>query len=199
MAAVTLKTRQHPPERAGRFLRAFSLFLFLLSTALTVSAQVPITKEYQLKAAILYKLLGFIEWDDSIEADPEVKNPITTCILGENPFGGSLEKLNALGRTEASVVYIRHFTPATDFGSCKLLFISRSETPNFSGILERLKNSSVVTVSDIDGFAQAGGTIELVLEGQFIKFIINTGRSKEKGIRLSSHLLALAKEVLEPT
>ena len=47
-----------------------------------------------------------------------------------------------------------------DLGACHLLFIPRSEAGNLDAWLSRAENRRLVTVSDIPGFARAGGMID---------------------------------------
>jgi hypothetical protein len=54
-----------------------------------------------------------------------------------------------------------------------------------------------VTVSDIQDFAKVGGIIELYEDGVNISFIINQRKAQELGVRISSKLLFLAKEVIK--
>src|SRR4026208_1666609 len=64
------------------------LGLILLATPF-VPAQNPHPKEYELKAAILFKFANFVEWPT--EVLPHDKSPFVIGILGDNPFGSDLE------------------------------------------------------------------------------------------------------------
>ena len=58
-----------------------------------------------------------------------------------------------------------------------------------------IKTLPVLTVSDGKGFSQAGGIIELYVEGGRMRFAINVDAAERSGLRLSSRLLGLAKVV----
>ena len=53
----------------------------------------------------------------------------------------------------------------------------------------------VLTVSDIDNFAERGGVIGLTIVGDNIRFQVNRGAALTKGLRLSSSLLEIAERV----
>jgi len=55
----------------------------------------------------------------------------------------------------------------------------------------------VITVSDIAGFARAGGMIELPLEGERVGIVINRRTAQKKGFEFNAQLLRLAR-VIEP-
>ena len=44
--------------------------------------------EYDVKAAFLYNFTKFVDWPPASFPDP---NSLKICVLGDDPFGGSLE------------------------------------------------------------------------------------------------------------
>lgn len=148
-----------------------------------------VSKEYQIKAAFLYKFLNFVEW----EAPQRGK---VICVYGTNPFGDSLTQLIKEHDGSYDSTQFRHVTRPQDFHTCSILFISNSEKEERSQILAAAKTLPVMTVSDINQFAQEGGVIEFILQESRIRFVINQAQAKRSGIKISSHLLALAKNVI---
>lgn len=65
-----------------------------------------------------------------------------------------------------------HPTRGQSLNGCHLLFISSSEKKRLAQILDSLRGTSVVTVSDLHDFYQQGGVIGLILEGNKVRFII---------------------------
>ncbi len=53
----------------------------------------------------------------------------------------------------------------------------------------------VLTVSDIDGFAEQGGIIGLSLNGERVEFTVNLRAARQAGIKLNSQLLRLGRVV----
>jgi hypothetical protein len=188
-------------------LSALLLTLALIFLVSPARAEQVVTREYQLKAAFLHKFLGFIDWEHAAHGqetsgaeEPEVEQTANVphreiCILGDNPFGSSLERLVTLHDPDKKQVTVRVAQDLEDATTCSLLFISRSEKDRLKEVLERVRTLSIVTVSDIEGFAENGGIIELVVEGNHVRFIINSDRARENGIRVDSQLLALARKV----
>ena len=62
-------------------------------------------------------------------------------------------------------------------------------------MLEKLKDARVLTVSEIDGFAQQGGIINFISERNKVRFEINPDAARRLGLNISSELLKLAKVV----
>ena len=151
--------------------------------------------EYKVKAAYLYNFTKFVTWpEQAFDASPDA--PLSICILGEDPFGHSLDLLankTARGRTVA-LNYLQDIRQA---GRCHVLYISRSEKNSLGGILQYLGDRPVLTVSDIDGFAVKGGCIRLdIIDGK-VRFNINVQAARRAQLKMSAKLLELARVVIE--
>ncbi|MCX8017298.1 MAG: YfiR family protein [Rhodocyclaceae bacterium] len=149
--------------------------------------------EYALKSALYFKLPPFV-YRPAAASDPLIE----MCLLGSNPFGSALEKLAQTPIGSRPAKYIR-LGSASEAAECDFVFISRSEAGNLDAILKRLTAYPVVTVSDIEGFAKAGGMVEFMLgeEGAAVTLLINRKAAQRQGIDFSAQLLRLAR-VVEP-
>lgn len=76
--------------------------------------------------------------------------------------------------------------------------MSSSEKKSLTVILEAVKGSGVLTVADTEGFLDAGGMINLLLDpDRKICFEINLDATRQSGLEVSSKLLRLAKRVVD--
>lgn len=165
--------------------------LALLLTLCTGHGQASAPSEYALKAAFLYHFAQFVEWPTNKFQD--ARSPIVIGVLGENPFGGELEKTLAgksINNRPITVKEVQSAAEATN--TCYLLFISASEKKRFPEILAVLHGASVMTVGDTEGFTDAGGIINFFREGAKIRFEINDAAAKSAGLKISPKLLGLA-------
>ena len=58
-----------------------------------------------------------------------------------------------------------------------------------------MSSSSVVTISEVDGFTQRGGIINFYLVDQKVRFEVNVEAAQRKKIRINAQLLARARIV----
>ena len=80
-----------------------------------------------------------------------------------------------------------------DVYPCEILFIPASEEDNIKKHLSALDSTGVVTVGEVKGFTEMGGTINFVIgPKQTVRFEINTDGIDAAGVRVSSQLLNLA-------
>jgi hypothetical protein len=145
--------------------------------------------EYEVKAAYLLNFLRFARW-----MRPDT-GALSVCILGSDPFGPTLDATIAADRPGGRAVMVRRLSPTDDPRSCHILYISASEEPRLGRILAGLQGADVLTVSDVPGFVQRNGMIQLVTAGGRIRFDIHLGATEAAGVMLSSDLLRVARTV----
>lgn len=181
--------------------RAAACWMALAAIAAGTSALLPIRvmaqtqepTEYQVKAAFLFNFAKFVEWPDTSFADGHA--PIVLGILGENPFENYLSQMVARQFVKGRTIRIRRYQFGDDLRSCQVLFVSASQRARVPRILASLQGSGVLTVSDLDGFAAAGGVMQFVMEESRVRFLINLDAALQAKLRINSKLLALAHVV----
>ena len=151
--------------------------------------------EYEIKGAFLYNFARFTTWPASAFEDADA--PIRITILGEDPFGptldAALEGRKAKGRDVAVERVGRD--EREHFGH--ILFVGADAVSDLPEILAAIAGRPVLTVSDIDGCADRGGVIEFAQEEQRVRFLINRVAEREAHLQISASLLSLAQVVRE--
>lgn len=159
-----------------------------------LSAQVPSAppEEYQIKAAYLLNFARYVEWPvGRLPAGA----PLRLCLLGRDPFNGALSGLE--GRSvQGHDVRLRVADGVEQASDCHMVFVSDSEERRLGVILRTLGARGVLTVSDIEGFAEAGGDIGLVTEDSRVRFDINQLSLTRDSLKASSQLLRLGRNVI---
>jgi hypothetical protein len=148
--------------------------------------------EYLVKAAFLYNFAKFVDWPaEAFKGDP---GQFCIGILGADPFGDALKTIQSKD-VKGKKIIIKKSGKLGELKGCHLLFVSLSERGGVKEILAQLKGDPVLTVSDMERFAQQGGMIALVkVENQF-RFEINATVASGAKLNISSSLLQLGKVV----
>ncbi len=175
-----------------RPLRWLALVLGLCCAPLAgpASAQEPTVSEYALKAVLFLKLPQFIYGLEDVPSET------TLCVLGRTPLTAPLERLiRAPGSTRS--FRLLSLAGRADASACQMLFIGSSEADDLDLILPRFARRPVVTVSDIDGFASAGGMVELAMNEtrSGVALRLNRRAAQEAGLDFNAKLLRLARSV----
>ncbi len=186
-------------ERRGSVVRRAGLVCLLLPVAVLgapVQAQPRMALEYQVKAAFLYNFARFVDWPP--EAFAPTSDSLIVGLIGEDPFGVVLDQTLGDKFLHDRKVVVRRFQRIESVAECHILFISASEEARLGEIMQRLNGASVLTVSDVDGFAERGGIIGFRRQDNRVRFEINADAAKRVGLKISSQLLKLAIRVIGP-
>jgi hypothetical protein len=170
-----------------------SLLLGALGVTGTAWAQESASKEYQIKAAFLYNFVQFVKWPPDAFTSPDA--PLDIGVLGDDPFEGALEDTVRGANVDGHKLVVIHSHSLDDLSHCQLIFITRSEEGQVVQILGTTGQRPILTVSEIERFAQNGGDIDFYLAGGKVRFEINPVAARHSGLKISSQLLALGRIV----
>lgn len=190
-----LSTSSLPATRVlSRLLRSVILCGIALGALLgTMESRAQSSKENAIKAAFLYNFIKYVEWPSAGWPSKQ----ITLCVVGDNPFGEALQQVLHGKFVHGRKLVVRESPSINDVDSCQILFISPSERQRLGSILNKVRNSSVLTVSEMRDFADLGGMINFVAERNKVRFEINNRAAGQRGLTISSQLLKLAKRVTQ--
>ncbi len=167
--------------------------VLLLAPTEPARAQPDNPGEYQIKAAFLYNFAKFTEWGTSSKLTRE--GTFLLCITGRDPFGPALTAIE--GKLIAGQrLQVKLNVAMEDVGACQMLFVSDSEERRVAAILKAARQYPILTVSDIEGFADTGGMVGLMLADNRIQFDINMAAANAANLKISSQLLRLARTVI---
>ncbi len=180
--------------RLCRYRLVCSFLAFLISSLLLISPS-SASNEYPLKAAFIFNLMRMVEWPQ--EQTQTAEQPLNLCVLGNNSFGDAFEAIrDKQVRGHPIRVAFYAYPPAQTQLACHVLFIDRSETAHLTELLRLLQAYPVLTVSDIEAFAERGGMVNLATgDDQRVRLEINRQVAQQAGVNISARLLALAKLV----
>lgn len=146
--------------------------------------------EYAVKGAFLYKFGAFAEWPPAAFAAPDA--PLVIGIIGDDPFGAKLDQI-VYGRTiDGRPIVVWRAQSIEKAQGAHILFISQSERNRLESILSSLQGKHVLTVAD---FEYPSATINFVIDSNKVRFNVNLDQAERNGVKLSSKLLSVAKDV----
>lgn len=145
--------------------------------------------EYVVKANYLSKFGPFVEWPPGAFESPT--SPFNICVLGDAPFGGSLEQATRGQRVRERTVAVHKLRTVAAETNCHVLYLGRSNEQPASEALRRLEGRPVLTVTDASQGA-AGGVVHFVLDRGRVRFAIDAAAARARGLAISSKLLELA-------
>ena len=149
--------------------------------------------EYEVKAAYLYNFARFVQWPPDAFSSPTA--PFVLAVLGEDPFGSTLDSTCEGKRLSDRPIVIRRIRRAEDLDGAHMVFISASQMREMSHIAQSLANRSILSVGDLSGMAREGAVIGFRVENERVRFDINLSRAEQSRLKVSSQLLKVAMTV----
>jgi hypothetical protein len=168
------------------------------SLAFPVNAQQEedvLQEEALIKSAFVFNFAKFTSWP---EYTWDFNNTeFFLCTVGKDDVAKTLNGLTG-ELLNKRVVQVLNFDEDAVDNACNLVYIANDPSVNLAKFLKSHCCESILTVSDIKGFALSGGMIEMYTDSKgSVQFKINRNRVILSGLNISSRLLSLAEIVKE--
>jgi hypothetical protein len=144
------------------------------------------------KAAFLPRFARYVAWPGP--ALPAAGMPFQLCIVGRDPFGPMLDHVAANELIDGHSVAIRRLPSADRTAGCHLAFVQGAAPTDTSRMLLAMRGQPILTVTDGRAGPQRG-MIHFTVVGGHVRFFIDEAAAAERGLSISSRLLALAAGV----
>src|SRR2546425_2063831 len=174
MELLTTVSRRYPCICLCLLLALWVVF----SGGLVAGAESPTLTMHQVQAAFLFNFAKFVTWPD--DAFERSGSSLIIGVLGEDQFGAVLEETVRDKTIMGKKLAVKRFVRIQDAVKSHILFLSSSEESQLLPMLKALEKTTILTVSDMEQFAERGGMIAFTVEDQKVRFNVN--RSEERRV-----------------
>lgn len=178
------------------------LFLPLCWQALyPAPAEADTISRQEIQAAFIIKFIKYIQWPDHASGGKE-SQWFTIAVLGDNNYTGLFEPFQNRLFKDRKLRIIRsadgrEIREAGE-GEIQILVAGQGQEKTLSELLSLFSGQPVLTFGDFPGFIQKGGMVNFYRKpSNRIGFELNMDARERSGIKISSHLLRMAKRVFE--
>jgi hypothetical protein len=168
--------------------RYLKILVALLLPFIASAQSVP---EHEVKAAYIFNFSKFIEWP--ADAFKSANAPINVGIVGDSSVASSLQRIVRNQTVEGRPITVRQVGRESNLVNYHIIFVGRSESDRARQIISGVQRHGILTIGDSPNFLREGGVINLFLEGNKLRFEINTLSAERSSLKISSKLLKLAK------
>jgi hypothetical protein len=145
-------------------------------------------EEYEVKAAFIYNFTKFVEWPTTTDSPS-----FAICILGDDPFQSSIDRLAAGKVVGSRPVQVRRLKEGAEGRQCQIVFVGASERAKASRLVEAVRGTSVLTVGESIEFLRIGGMFYLSMADNHVSVVINPAATDAARLKVSAKLMTLAK------
>ena len=179
-------------RKRRQLIYAWMIATMMAASPLPSSAQTAAASEHQVKAAFLFNFVKFVTWPpDTFAGD---KKSMKLCVVGRDPLGDELSRMiSGKSVRDHPLEFLRITDPSSARG-CHLVYVGQ-EWGRAREFITAVRGVPALTVGEVPDFVAWGGVINLVMENEQVRFEINLDAANTAGLKVSSKLLALARNV----
>ena len=153
------------------------------------------TAEYRIKAAFLFKFLGFIDWPPT--AFDRADTPFIIGVLGAGSLGSELEQIASGRQANGHPVRVRLLGRGDSTAGLQVLFVGRAESTRLASLVTAtVDGAPTLVVSESDAALAQGSAINFVVVDDKVRFDVALHPINKAGLKISARLLAVARTVL---
>jgi hypothetical protein len=154
------------------------------------------TLEYKVKLAYIYNFPHYITWPE--HAFESADSPLVIAVLGEDPFGPLLDRLQQGRRAAGRPIVVRRFKAIADTRQAHLLFVSRSATMAQVGPLLHGPQGvlPILVICESPGLGNAGAPVNLYLDADgTVGIEVNVDAIARRGLNVNAKMLEIARVI----
>ena len=173
------------------------LILFSARSTEALAQKIDNINEYQLKAVFIYNFSKFIEWPESAFADSNANFEV--CVIGDNPFGDTLQALN--NRSYKTHPLLVNYPQTIDEAkTCRILYVGDSKnSPQWKDLIKNIGDAPVLTVSSSEDAVQSGIGVGFIIKEGKIRWALNLNATRKAQLKVSAKLIEIAISITGDT
>jgi hypothetical protein len=156
------------------------------------SAALGVPLERRVKAAFLYKVLGYTDFPASAFADAAA--PLTIGVIGADDLAVELARVVAGRTVNGRAVEVRELRESDAAARVHLLFVGGTDPQRVARIVRQAIGAMLV-VTECENGLQLGSVINFRIVDERVRFDVALDAAERNGIKLSSRLLTVANRV----
>lgn len=182
-------------RRVAWWLLAWAALAGAGATTLPVRAQSAFAEApsaRRVKAAFLYKFLGYADFPDSAFVDAAA--PLVIGVVGADTLAVELARIVAGRSIGNRGIEVREMRETDLPARVHLLFVGGNDPVRTARVL-RLAGGALLVVTECDNGLQLGSVINFRTVDERVRFDVSLDAAERNGIKLSSRLLTVANRV----
>lgn len=150
-------------------------------------------QEHEIKAAMLYKFLGYVDWPE--QRFEEASSPYRIWVLGAPHIEQELREITANRTVNDRAVEVLKAQWIEQIEGAHMVFVGRQARGYLPALNRRARRNHFLVVTEDNEFLPKGSTINLRMIDGRVGFDVSLSSAQDKQLRLSARLLSVAASV----
>ena len=165
------------------------LLLSLVSASLSISAEQGKAGLNDIKSVYVFNFIRFTEWPENYINS--TSKSVSINVLYDQNIYKTLKNIFAKPVAKDLGLRLQSCKEDQCIQHSSVLYIGASNRDDFKQLLKQVEGQSVLTISDIPGFAEQGGMVEIKYHNKKLTFVVNLQAVERAGLYISAQLLQL--------
>jgi hypothetical protein len=157
------------------------------------AAQQVVSPERRVKAAFLYKFLGYTEFPATAFADAAA--PLVIGVLGADDMAAELGRVVAGRTVQSRPITVRTLRDLDAASQVHMLFVGGNDNARVRSAVKAGQPAPVLVVSEAQDGLQQGSVINFRIVDERVRFDVSLEAAEKSSVKLSSRLLTVANHV----
>ena len=149
--------------------------------------------ERKVKAAFLYKFLGYTEFPVAVFSDAAA--PVVIGIVGSDTLVAELGRIVAGRTVQGRSIVVKAIRESDVPSGVHLLFVAGSDSARLRSALKMVPGTPMLLVSEAENGLQQGSVINFKVIEERVRFDVSLEAADKNSVKLSSRLLTVANHV----
>jgi hypothetical protein len=164
--------------------RLFLVMLLLLVAQLKVKAQ---TTDYKFQSMFIFNFTKYVDWPSNYKSGDFVIG-----VVGNKSVVNDLELMTKEKKVGNQKIVVARYSSLSDFSKCNVLFFTEGSLLSFASVLDKLKETPTLIITEKEGLLEKGSFINFISIGGKMKFELNTAGAEKAGLKIDRTLVGLA-------
>jgi len=165
-------------KRVLMILLASGTFLFSSAQVNTVS---------QAQSMFIYNFSRLIQWPESYNSGEFIIG-----VMGNNDLYNTLVAYVTSKKVGSRSISVKRFDEPADISKCHILFVGNTKIGKINEVVARVQAQSSLIITERKGMIDSGSAIDFFMEGDKLKFVMNTQNAQKYDLVVSKSLSDMA-------
>lgn len=150
--------------------------------------------EYAVKAAYIYNILRFVDWE---EPSPLSKTEsLNICLKQDNRFQQHLTPISKKS-IKGKQIQLKIINRLEDSEGCHLIFIDNNDSTDIARVIQELKHSDTILLGNNIDFVSRGGLFGFHIIDNKVRLAANRKTLEQSRLKISSLLIEVCQLIGE--
>jgi hypothetical protein len=168
-------------------LRSVFILLFFFPLGIVNSAAPPPDTNAKVKSVFVYNFTKYIEWPKNYK-----EGSFVIGVLGNSPVVPELSQMASSKKVGTQPLEIKVFLSVSAITKCHILYVSEDMAGSLKDVINKVKGSSTLIVTEKAGMARQGSAINFIVQENKQKFELNKANAEKYSLSVSSNLTTFA-------